>query len=74
MAAAAAIAGRFVDALLTREHQTVPALAFILEGEVEIRVGGQAVTCGGFCRRDRRNAATAVAQTATFVRRRRFAA
>jgi hypothetical protein len=34
-------------ALLTREHQTVPALAFILEGEVEIRVGGQAVaTCG----------------------------
>ena len=34
-------------AFLTREHQPVTALAFILEGEVEIRVGDQRIgVCG----------------------------
>jgi CRP-like cAMP-binding protein len=33
--------------VLTREHQSVPALAFILDGEVEIRVAGQRIgVCG----------------------------
>lgn len=42
---------RVVDApagaVLTREHQTVQALVFILDGEVEIRIGVQRIgTCG----------------------------